>query len=156
MCSRWEYNQIRFKRQGILLAYALNYNSTHFKMQQRCKNALALLDRSVRRLPGVRATPEASARRGTQVKVPEAFQVETSHELGSLASVLSAITETGLVLKHLSTVRSDQNHTLWEVTIEIDESAHAELLGRLNALPSVRFIGWSERVFDRQSTVLRR
>ena len=83
------------------------------------------------------------------MKVPEAFQVETPHELGSLASALNAIVETGLVLEHLSNVRSDQDHTLWEITVEIDESAHAELLGRLNALPSVRFVGWSDRVFDR-------
>jgi hypothetical protein len=82
------------------------------------------------------------------VRVPEVFQVETPHVPGSLASVLNAITETGLALKHLSAVRSDQDRTLWEITVEIDESAHAELLGRLNALPSVRFVGWSDRVFD--------
>ncbi len=88
------------------------------------------------------------------MKVPEVFQVETPHELGSLTSVLNAITETGLVLKHLSTVRSDQDRTLWEITVEIGESAHAELLGRLTALPSVHFVGWSDRVFDRQTAII--
>jgi hypothetical protein len=91
----------------------------------------------------------AGARGDTQVKFPEVFQVETPCVLGKLASVLNAITETGLVLEHLSTLRSDQDRTLWEITVEIDESAHAELLGRLNALPGVRFVGWSDRVFDR-------
>jgi malate dehydrogenase (oxaloacetate-decarboxylating) len=83
------------------------------------------------------------------VKVPEIFQVETPHGPGGLASVLNAMAEAGLVLEHVSTVRRDQDRTLWEITVEIDESAHAELLARLNALPSARFVGWSDRVFDR-------
>jgi malate dehydrogenase (oxaloacetate-decarboxylating) len=79
------------------------------------------------------------------VKVPEVFQVETPRALGSLASVLNAITETGIVLEHLSVLRSDPDRTLWEITVEIDESAQAELLGRLNALPAVRFVGVVDR-----------
>ena len=31
----------------------------------------------------------------------------------------------------------------------MDESVHAELLARLNALPTARFVGWSDRLFDR-------
>jgi malate dehydrogenase (oxaloacetate-decarboxylating) len=83
------------------------------------------------------------------VKVPEIFQVETPQAAEGLASVLQAIAEAGLVVEHVSAVRRDQDRTLWEITIDIDESAHAELLGRLNALPSARFVGWSDRVFDR-------
>jgi malate dehydrogenase (oxaloacetate-decarboxylating) len=83
------------------------------------------------------------------VKVPEIFQVETPHGPGGVASVLNVMTEAGLVLEHVSTVRRDQDRTLWEITVEIDESAHAELLTRLNALPSAHFVGWSDRVFDR-------
>jgi hypothetical protein len=83
------------------------------------------------------------------VKVPEVFQVETPHAPDGLASVLHAIAEAGLVVEHVSTVRRDQDRTLWEITIDIDESARTELLGRLNALPSARFVGWSDRVLDR-------
>jgi malate dehydrogenase (oxaloacetate-decarboxylating) len=83
------------------------------------------------------------------VKVSEIFQVETPHAPGGLASVLNVIAEAGLVLEHVSTVRRDQDRTLWEITVEIDESTHAELVARLNALPSARFVGWSDRVFDR-------
>src|SRR5438445_210613 len=89
------------------------------------------------------------ARGATQVKVPEIFQVETPHAPDGLASVLHAIAEAGLVVEHVSTVRRDQDRTLWEITVDIDESAHAGLLERLNALPSARFVGWSDRVFDR-------
>ena len=83
------------------------------------------------------------------MKVPEIFQVETPHAPDGLASVLHAIAEAGLVIEHVSTVRRDQDRTLWEITIDIDESARTELLGCLNALPSARFVGWSDRVFDR-------
>lgn len=83
------------------------------------------------------------------MKVTEIFQVETAHAPGNLASVLNVIAEAGLVLEHVSTIRRDQDRTLWELTVEMDESVHAELLVRLNALPSARFVGWSDRVFDR-------
>lgn len=83
------------------------------------------------------------------MKVAEIFQVETPHAPGSLASVLNIIAEAGLVLEHVSTIRRDQDRTLWELTLEMDESVHAELLARLDALPTARFVGWSDRVFDR-------
>jgi malate dehydrogenase (oxaloacetate-decarboxylating) len=82
------------------------------------------------------------------VKIPEILQVETPHSPGALASVLNIIAEAGLVLEHVSTVRRDQDRTLWEITVEIDTAAHAELVDRLNALPTARFIGWSDRAFD--------
>jgi len=83
------------------------------------------------------------------MKVPEILQMETPHAPGSLASVINVLVEMGLVLEHLNVVRSDQNRTLWEFTIEIDESVQADLFGRLNALSSARFVGWSERAFER-------
>ncbi len=83
------------------------------------------------------------------MKVSEILQVETSHGPGNLASVLNVIAEAGLVLEHVSTVRRDQHRTLWELTVEMDESVQSELLSRLNALPSARFVGWSDRAFDR-------
>ena len=75
--------------------------------------------------PGARATlkPTARGRGATLVKVPEIFQVETPHGPGCLASVLNAMAQAGLVLEHVSTVRRDQDRTLWEIAVEIDESA---------------------------------
>ena len=83
------------------------------------------------------------------MKIPEILQIETTHSPGTLASVLNVLAETGLVLEHVSSVRRDQDRTLWEITVEIDTEAHAGLIERLNALPAARFIGWSDRVFDR-------
>ena len=84
-----------------------------------------------------------------RMKVSEIFQVETAHAPGSLASVLHVIADAGLVLEHVSTVRRDQHRTLWELTVEMDEAVHNDLLMRLNSLPSARFVGWSDRAFDR-------
>ncbi|HEV7715622.1 MAG TPA: NAD(P)-dependent oxidoreductase, partial [Steroidobacteraceae bacterium] len=83
------------------------------------------------------------------MKIPEILRVETSQVPGSLASVLNVIAEAGLVLEHLTTLHRDQGKTLWEITLEIEEGAQDDLLKRLNALPSARFVGWSDRVFDR-------
>lgn len=83
------------------------------------------------------------------MKVPEILQVETSQTPGSLASVLNVIAEMGLVLEHVTTVRREQGRTLWEITLEIEESEQEQLLGRLSSLPSARFVGWSDRAFER-------
>ena len=83
------------------------------------------------------------------MKIAEIFQVETAHAPGNLASVLNVIAEFGLVLEHVSTIRRDQDKTLWELTVEMEESVHPELLERLNNLPSARFVGWSDRIFER-------
>jgi malate dehydrogenase (oxaloacetate-decarboxylating) len=83
------------------------------------------------------------------MKIPEILRVETHQVPGSLASVLNVIAEAGLVLEHLTTLHRDQGKTLWEITLEIEEGAQEDLLKRLNALPSARFVGWSDRVFDR-------
>lgn len=83
------------------------------------------------------------------MKIPEILQVETPHSPAALASVLTVLAEAGLVLEHVSSVRRDQDRTLWEITVEIDTALHTGLIERLNALPTARFIGWSDRAFDR-------
>jgi malate dehydrogenase (oxaloacetate-decarboxylating) len=83
------------------------------------------------------------------MKIPEILQVETSQVPGSLASVLNVIAELGLVLEHVTMLHREQGRTLWEITVEIEEGRQDELLAKLNAVPSARFVGWSDRVFDR-------
>ena len=83
------------------------------------------------------------------MKIPEILQVETQQVPGSLASVLNVIAEAGLVLEHLTTLHREQGRTLWEITVEIEEGMQDDLLARLNTLPTARFMGWSDRVFDR-------
>jgi malate dehydrogenase (oxaloacetate-decarboxylating) len=83
------------------------------------------------------------------VKIPEILMVETVHQPGSLAKVLQVIAEAGLTIDHLQALRRDQGRTLWEITLEMDEEADRSLYGQIDALPSARFVGKSDRVFDR-------
>jgi malate dehydrogenase (oxaloacetate-decarboxylating) len=83
------------------------------------------------------------------VKIPEILIVETIHQPGSLASVLLVIAEAGLAIEHLTALRRDQGRTLWEITLEMDEEADRSLYDRIDQLPNARFVGKSDRVFNR-------
>jgi malate dehydrogenase (oxaloacetate-decarboxylating) len=83
------------------------------------------------------------------MKIPEILQVETSQVPGSLAAVLNVIADLGLVLEHVTMLHREQGRTLWEITVEIEEGRQDELLARLNSVPQAKFMGWSDRVFDR-------
>jgi malate dehydrogenase (oxaloacetate-decarboxylating) len=83
------------------------------------------------------------------MKIPEILIVETIHQPGSLARVLQVIAEAGLTIEHLTAVRRAQGRTLWEITLEMDEAADRSLYERIGRLPTARFIGKSDRVFNR-------
>ena len=46
-------------------------------------------------------------------------------------------------------MRRDQGRTLWEITVEVDESANPQFYSRIDALPNARFVGKSDRVLNR-------
>jgi malate dehydrogenase (oxaloacetate-decarboxylating) len=83
------------------------------------------------------------------MKIPEILMVETVHQPGSLARVLQVIADAGLMIEHLTALRRDQGRTLWEITLEMDEEADRSLYDRIGALPTARFVGKSDRVFNR-------
>jgi malate dehydrogenase (oxaloacetate-decarboxylating) len=83
------------------------------------------------------------------MKIPEILIVETVHQPGSLARVLQVIADAGLAIEHLTALRRDQGRTLWEITLEMDEEADRSLYERIGALPTARFVGKSDRVFNR-------
>jgi malate dehydrogenase (oxaloacetate-decarboxylating) len=83
------------------------------------------------------------------VKIPQILIVETVHQPGSLASVLQVIANAGLAIEHLTALRRDQGRTLWEITLEMDEEADRGLYDRIDELPIARFVGTSDRVFNR-------
>src|SRR6202008_3264571 len=83
------------------------------------------------------------------MKIPEILMVETVHQPGSLAKVLQVIADAGLTIDHLQALRREQGRTLWEITLEMDEEADRSLYARSDALPIARFVGKSDRVFDR-------
>jgi malate dehydrogenase (oxaloacetate-decarboxylating) len=83
------------------------------------------------------------------MKIPEIIIVETVHQPGSLARVLQVIADARLAIEHLTVLRRDQGKTQWEITLEIDEEADRSLYERIDQLPIARFIGKSDRVFNR-------
>ncbi len=83
------------------------------------------------------------------MKIPEIIIVETLHQPGSLARVLHVIGEAGLTIEHLNSLRREQGRTLWEITLEMDEEHDRSLYDRIDALPTARFVGKSDRVFNR-------
>jgi len=83
------------------------------------------------------------------MKIPEIIIVETVHQPGSLARVLQVIADAGLAIEHLTALRRDQGKTLWEITLEMDEEADRSLYERIGQLPNARFVGKSDRVFNR-------
>jgi len=83
------------------------------------------------------------------MKIPEIIIVETVHQPGSLARVLQVIADAGLAIEHLTALRRDQGKTQWEITLEMDEEADRSLYERIDHLPTARFIGKSDRVFNR-------
>src|SRR5437868_2717737 len=83
------------------------------------------------------------------MKIPEILIVETVHQPGSLARVLQVIADAGLAIEHLTALRRDQGKTLWEITVDMDEEADRSLYERIGQLPIARFVGKSDRVFNR-------
>jgi malate dehydrogenase (oxaloacetate-decarboxylating) len=83
------------------------------------------------------------------MKIPEIIIVETVHQPGSLAKVLQVIAEAGLAIEQLVALRRGQGRTLWEITLEMDEEADRSLYERIGKLPTARFVGKSDRVFNR-------
>jgi malate dehydrogenase (oxaloacetate-decarboxylating) len=83
------------------------------------------------------------------MKIPEILLIETIHQPGSLAKVLQVIADAGLVIEHLNALRREQGRTLWEITLEMDEEADRSLYERIGQLPNARFVGKSDRVFNR-------
>jgi malate dehydrogenase (oxaloacetate-decarboxylating) len=83
------------------------------------------------------------------MKIPEILIIETIHRPGSLASVLQVIAQHGLIIEALRALKREQGKTLWEVTLEMDESADRSLYEKIDALPAAHFVGKSDRVFNR-------
>ena len=83
------------------------------------------------------------------MKIPEILIIETVHQPGSLAKVLQVVAEAGLTIEHLTALRRDQGYTVWELTLEMDEESDRSLYDRIAQLPNARFLGKSDRVFNR-------
>ncbi|HEV2212937.1 MAG TPA: NADP-dependent malic enzyme, partial [Gammaproteobacteria bacterium] len=83
------------------------------------------------------------------MRIPEILLIESHHKPGSLAKILQVIGEAGVVVENLNAVRREQDKTVWEVTVEMDEEADRSLFDKINELPNAKNLGKSDRVFER-------
>lgn len=82
------------------------------------------------------------------MKITEVLLIESEHTAGSLAKILQAIGECGLVIEGLNAVRRAQDKTIWEITLEMDQDVDYGLYRRIEALSNAQLLGRSDRVFE--------
>lgn len=83
------------------------------------------------------------------MQIPEILLIESQHKPGNLGRVLTAIGECGTLIDHITLVRRDQDKSIWEVTVELDEEGGRKLAKGLEKLHYAKLLGRSDRVFDR-------
>lgn len=84
------------------------------------------------------------------MKIVEILLVEAPHQPGNMAKVLTIIGEFGITVEGLNAVRRLYRDTIWEITIEYDDSFDMQILvDRINELAETKIVGKSDRVFNR-------
>ena len=84
------------------------------------------------------------------MRIVEILLVEAPHKPGYMAKVLGVVGEFGATVEGLNAVRRLDKCTVWEVTIEYDDSLSFEqLIEQINVLPDTLITGKSDRVFNR-------
>ena len=82
-------------------------------------------------------------------KSPRFLVIESQHRPGNLGRILTTIGECGILIDHITLVRRDQDRSVWEITVEMDETAGKLLYEHLARVPYGKLLGRSDRVFDR-------
>ncbi|MCW8877267.1 MAG: NAD-dependent malic enzyme [Kangiellaceae bacterium] len=84
------------------------------------------------------------------MKIVEILLVEAPHQPGKMAKVLTIIGDMGITVEGLNAVRRLYRDTIWEITIEYDDSLDMQVLvDHINELPETKIVGKSDRVFNR-------
>ena len=83
------------------------------------------------------------------MQIPEILVIESQHRPGNLGRILTAIGECGIMVDHITLMRRAQDKSVWEITVEMDETARQQLDARLARLPYGKLLGRSDRVFNR-------
>ncbi|MDB1125316.1 NAD(P)-dependent malic enzyme [Vibrio algarum] len=82
--------------------------------------------------------------------IVEILLVEAPHKPGYMAKVLGVVGNFGATVEGLNAVRRLDKETIWEVTLEYDDSLNInELFDEINLLPDTSITGKSDRVFNR-------
>ncbi|MEZ8987731.1 malic enzyme-like NAD(P)-binding protein [Vibrio breoganii] len=82
--------------------------------------------------------------------IVEILLVEAPHKPGYMAKVLGVIGAFGATVEGLNAVSRLDKETVWEVTLEYDDSLNIQqLFDEINQLPDTSITGKSDRVFNR-------
>src|SRR5882672_794985 len=82
-------------------------------------------------------------------QIQEVILIETRHRPGRLASALNVLAAHQIALEHLHALQRESGWTRWEITIEVLPETLEKAITALAALPDVRYVGKSDRVFQR-------
>ncbi|WP_144395271.1 NAD-dependent malic enzyme [Pleionea sediminis] len=84
------------------------------------------------------------------MKIVEVLLVEAPHQPGNMAKVLTIVGDMGITVEGLNAIRRLYKDTVWELTIEYDDSFDMQVLvDHINSLPETKIVGKSDRVFNR-------
>ncbi len=84
------------------------------------------------------------------MRVVEILLVEAPHKPGNMAKVLGVLGSLDVTVEGLNAVRRLDKDTIWEITIEYDDTLNInDLIEEINQLPETVMVGKSDRVFNR-------
>ncbi len=84
------------------------------------------------------------------MRVVEILLVEAPHKPGNMAKVLAVLGNLDVTVEGLNAVRRLDKDTIWEITIEYDDTLNIDdLIEQINQLPETLMVGKSDRVFNR-------
>ncbi len=84
------------------------------------------------------------------MRVVEILLVEAPHKPGNMAKVLGVLGDLNVTVEGLNAVRRLDKDTIWEITIEYDDTLKIDdVIEQINLLPETKMVGKSDRVFNR-------
>jgi len=84
------------------------------------------------------------------MRVVEILLVEAPHKPGNMAKVLGVLGDLDITVEGLNAVRRLDKDTIWEITIEYDDTLNIDdVIEQINLLPETLMVGKSDRVFNR-------
>jgi len=84
------------------------------------------------------------------MRVVEILLVEAPHKPGNMAKVLGVLGDLDVTVEGLNAVRRLDKDTIWEITIEYDDSLDVnQVIEQIDQLAETKMVGKSDRVFNR-------
>ncbi|RLA00286.1 MAG: NADP-dependent malic enzyme, partial [Gammaproteobacteria bacterium] len=84
------------------------------------------------------------------MRVVEILLVEAPHKPGNMAKVLTVLGSMDVTVEGLNAVRRLEENTIWEITVEYDDSLNIDdLIEQIDQLSETKMVGKSDRVFNR-------